>query len=40
VNIVGFKVIGQLADDFETYDVHGMLRQLGVAKPLTKEVAA
>ena len=31
---------GQLADDFETYDVHGMLRQLGVAKPLTKEVAA
>jgi len=31
---------GQLADDFESYDVHGMLRQLGVAPPLAKAAAA
>ena len=31
---------GQLADDLESYDVHGMLRQLGVAPPLAKAAAA
>lgn len=31
---------GQLTDDFESYDVHGMLRQLGVAPMLAKGAAA
>ena len=31
---------GQLADDFESYDVQGMLRQLGVAPTLAKTAAA
>ena len=31
---------GQLADDFESYDVHGMLRQLGIAQTLAKATAA
>lgn len=30
---------GQLADDFESYDVLGMLRQLGVAPALAKAAA-
>lgn len=31
---------GQLVDDFETYDVLGMLRQLGVAPTVVKTTAA
>ena len=31
---------GQLVEDFETYDVYGMLQQLGVAKPIDKAIAA
>lgn len=31
---------GQLTDDFESYDVHGMLRQLGVVPMLAKGAAA
>lgn len=38
--IIGRYQNGQIVEDFESYDVLGMLQQLGVVKPLSKALAA